>query len=253
MRNTIITFSLLASALISPSASAVYLGPSPYLSFDSPSAGTSISPFASINFQSFFLEDFEDGALNTLGVNLREFATTNISTAFSDSVDGDDGVIDGVATGQTRSLFSNFSTSSFTFDFSASALGGVLPTHAGIVWTDIGRNNGGTPFPGDIIDNTTFEAFDELGNSLGVIGPFSFGDSSISRTTGEDRFLGVINLGGISAISISMPGKNNWEVDHLQYGIAPVPVPTAFWLFGTGLIGLLGIRRKSSKVSTLSA
>ncbi len=225
MRNRTTTLSLMASILISTSISAEYLGPTPYLSLDNTSADTSISPFANTTFESFFLEDFEDGALNTPGVTLREFATTNISTAFSDSVDGDDGVIDGFATGQTMSLFSNFATSSFTFDFSASALGGVLPTHAGIVWTDIGRNNGGTPFAGDLIDNTIFEAFDHLGNSLGVFGPFSFGDSSISRTTGEDRFLGVINLDGISAISISMPGKNNWEVDHLQYGIAPGPIP----------------------------
>ena len=207
-----------AYTLMFTSVTAEYLAPSPYLSFDSNLAGVSISPFANKEFTSFFLEDFEDGALNTPGVTIQEFSTTNINTAYSDSVDGDDGVIDGFATGQTRSLFSNFTTSSFTFVFSALELNGVLPTHAGIVWTDIGRNNGGTPFASDLINNTTFEAFDALGNSLGLFGPFSFGDSSISRTTDEDRFIGVINLDGISAIKISMPGKNNWEVDHLQYG-----------------------------------
>lgn len=218
MKKRIALYNLLILALISTSAVAEYLGPLPYLAFRNSSAGDSVSPFSKMVFKKFYLEDFEDGQLNTPGVSIRELATTNISLAYSDSVDGDDGYIDGYATGSSRSLFSNFSLSSFTFDFSISELGGVLPTHVGVVWTDIGRNNGGYPSENDIIDNTTFEAFDSSGNSLGLIGPFSFGDRSIRRTTDEDRFLGVIHLEGISAIRISMPGKNNWEIDHLQYG-----------------------------------
>lgn len=198
-----------------------FFGPLPYSAFNNPSAGTAISPFSPVRFTYFHLEDFEDGTLNTPGVSVGEFATTNITTAFSDSVDGDDGVIDGQARGSSRSLFSNFTTSSFTFKFSANALGGQLPTHAGIVWTDIGRNGGGTPVSGDLVNNTLFEAFGPLGESLGIIGPFSLGDESISRTTSEDRFFGVVNPNGISSIRLSMPGKNNWEVDHLQYGFTP--------------------------------
>jgi hypothetical protein len=195
-----------------------FLGPLPYTSFNNPESGAGISPFSQLDFTYFYLEDFEDGALNTPGVSLREFATTNITTAYSDSVDGDDGTIDGLATGNARSLFSDFTTSSFTFDFAADAFDGQLPTHAGIVWTDIGINNGGRPLSSDLIDNTFFEAFGPSGNSLGRIGPFSLGDESIARTTSEDRFFGVINPEGISSIRLSSPGKNNWEVDHLQYG-----------------------------------
>ncbi|MEG3860576.1 calcium-binding protein [Microcoleus sp. herbarium12] len=198
-----------------------FFGPLPYLAFNNPSAGTAISPFSPVRFTYFHLEDFEDGALNTPGVTVSELATTNITTAFSDSVDGDDGVIDGQARGNSSSLFSNFRTSSFTFKFSANALGGQLPTHAGIVWTDIGRNGGGTPLSGDLVNNTLFEGFGPSGESLGIIGPFSLGDESISRTTSEDRFFGVVNQNGISSIRLSMPGKNNWEVDHLQYGFTP--------------------------------
>lgn len=198
-----------------------FFGSLPYWAFNNPSAGSAISPFSPVRFTYFHLEDFEDGALNTPGVTVREFATTNITTGFSDSVDGDDGVIDGQARGNSSSLFSNLRTSSFTFNFSANALGGQLPTHAGIVWTDIGRNGGGTPLSGDLLNNTLFEAFGPSGESLGVIGPFSLGDESISRTTSEDRFFGVVNQNGISSIRLSMPGKNNWEVDHLQYGFTP--------------------------------
>jgi hypothetical protein len=221
-------------------AQTTILGPSPYLAFDNPAAGVAVSPFRSLGFNYFHLEDFEDGTLNTPGVTIQEFATTNISLVFSDSVDGDDGVIDGFATGNSRSLFSNFTTSSFTFQFSQSALG-ELPTHAGIVWTDIGRNGGGNPSPSDLLNNTLFEAFGPTGLSLGVIGPFSLGDDRIDRTTSEDRFFGVISMGGISAIRISMPGKNNWEVDHLQYG-SIIPAPTSVAVLGFG--GLVAARRR---------
>ncbi|MEP6656634.1 MAG: IPTL-CTERM sorting domain-containing protein [Betaproteobacteria bacterium] len=54
-------------------------------------------------------------------------------------------------------------------------------------------------------------------------------DASITGTTAEDRFFGVTNPGGISAIQISNT-SGGIEVDHLQYGIfgaAPPPPPPA--------------------------
>ena len=35
--------------------------------------------------------------------------------------------------------------------------------------------------------------------------------------------------------------------------LSPVPAPAAIWLFGSGLIGLIGMRKKSTKLSELSA
>jgi hypothetical protein len=35
--------------------------------------------------------------------------------------------------------------------------------------------------------------------------------------------------------------------------VSQVPVPAAMWLFGSGLMGLIGMRKKVSKVSVLSA
>jgi hypothetical protein len=39
--------------------------------------------------------------------------------------------------------------------------------------------------------------------------------------------------------------------DSISY-VSAVPVPAAVWLFGSGLIGLLGVRKKSSTISTVS-
>jgi len=45
------------------------------------------------------------------------------------------------------------------------------------------------------------------------------------------------------------------SLDNVSFttNVSPVPVPAAVWLFGSGLIGLIGMKKKSSKVSILSA
>src|SRR5262249_1337305 len=127
--------------------------------------------------------------------------------------------------------------------FSAGALGGHLPTDAGIVWTDVGQNN-----IGDTIGSkpVNFSARDGQGASLGSIGPFIVGDGVITGTTAEDPFFGVHNSAGISSITITMPVSNNWEVDHLQYGFSPsaAPEPTSWALLSVGLIGGVTCLRK---------
>ena len=197
-----------ASLLVAASLASgqTFLGPSAYLSqADSPFA-------ASITAGTTFLETFESGALTTPGVS----ASTGSVVApggITDSVDGDDGAIDGSGTGG-HSFFSGDGATGITFTFDANVLG-HLPTQVGIVWTD----GSGT---------TTFEAFGPGGVSLGQIGPVAIADGSISGTTAEDRFFGVINAGGISAIHISNT-SGGIEVDHLQYGVfgaAPPPPPT---------------------------
>lgn len=216
-------------------AAATFYGPTAYLSFAD-------SPFKALALKQFYLETFEDGALNTPGVTITNNkpggAPLGVITpsAGTDSVDADDGAIDGDGRrGHTYSSLSNegFGSYGMTVTFSASVLG-KLPTVAGLVWTD-----------GSQTASTLFEAFDADGNSLGTIGPVKIGDTSFFGTTGEDRFFGVSNAGGISKITIRDPGSfNALEIDHLQYGLAvPEPTTYALLLAGMGVIGALRRRR----------
>ena len=172
---------------------ATLLGPTAYLS-------AADSPFP-LGTGSFCLETFEDGLLDVPGV------TGNGSvigpSGITDSVDADDGSIDGSGTGGS-SYFSGDGPGGITFTFDPGAPLG-LPTSAGVVWTD-----------GGLGVSVTFEAFDQNGVSLGTVGPVAIADNSNAGETAEDRFFGVTNAGGISAIKVSNPG-GGIEVDHLQY------------------------------------
>ena len=171
-----------------------FTGPTPYLS-------RADSPFAAeLNAGHVYLEDFECGSILVPGVTPSSGSV--IPPGFEgliDSVDADDGVIDGSG----LSGHSFFTSNSVTFTFDQTTLG-AFPTVAGIVWTD-----GDTP--------VTFEAFDSVGASLGTIGPVLLQDGSNAGGTAEDRVFGVTFAGGISKITISNAG--GLEVDHLQYGL----------------------------------
>lgn len=174
-----------------------FTGPTPYLS-------TANSPFlADINAGMVHVEDFECGTLTVPGVTIGGGSIIGPG-GLTDSVDADDGAIDGSGT-NGRSVFGS-GTPGITFTFSAVTLG-ALPTRVGIVWTD----GEGT---------TSFEAFDSVGGSLGTIGPVAIADGSFVGTTADDNFFGVTFAGGISEIRISNT-SGGIEVDHLQYGLYP--------------------------------
>lgn len=174
-------------------------GPSKYLSFKD-------SPFFEIskNSQYFYLEDFEDGALNTLGAKVNNGQVLDPGE-YTDSVDIDgDGFTDG--DGSTgHSLWSDGSYI-LTFSFDETKLGG-LPTFAGIVFTDASYSN----------DDIHFEAYGPDGNVIDRIDLKDAGDNSNKGTTGEDRFFGIISDSGIKGIKLEST-RANFEVDHLQYG-----------------------------------
>ena len=181
----------------------------PYKSFDGD------SPFKSLKASSdwFEFETFDGPTFqaNTKGVTTSSPNETSKYTdaSFYDSVDSDDGAIDGKGRAQDRLVLSNGDIT-FTFDSKRG-----FPTDAGIVWTDVHASN-----PSFGQSNLTFEAFDGSGKSLGLQGPFNVGgDYSTMGETGEDRFFGVHYNGGISSFRIVVPAVTvGVEFDHLQYG-----------------------------------
>lgn len=169
------------------------------------------SPFANISFGPgyFYFEDFEDQMLEHPGASASAggFTSFTFGPGFHDSVDADDGVIDGISL-DGESWFYESSTTGVVWTFDEQQLNGQLPTHVGIVWTD-GRFD------------TTFEAFDADGKSLGtVVGQHH--DDSFNGESRDDRFYGVVNYAGVSAIKISNDDRlNGIELDHLHWGYLP--------------------------------
>ncbi|MDX2198833.1 MAG: hypothetical protein SF069_07660 [Phycisphaerae bacterium] len=205
MRN----ISLLSLGFCAAAQAGTLLGPSPYLQ-------ASDSPFAALTFDTFSLENFEDGAFNVANASISGGTATPAGGAFTDSVDGDDGLIDGSGV-NGRSWYSNNSIS--TIEIAFTPLLGQYPTHAGVVWTDVGNVLSGSTGFGDVI----FEAFAPGGGSLGSTLLAGAGDGVATGDAAEDRFFGAINIAGIERIVLSMPNSVDWELDHVQFGIVPEP------------------------------
>jgi hypothetical protein len=184
--------------LISTAGATEFYGPSHYYERGD-------SPFLGIDFDYFHLEDFEDALLNTPGVSASRGSATSVGYGpdLHDSVDGDDGRIDGSGL-DGDSFFARNAYYGLRFTFSANALGN-LPTYAGVVWTDGDQGK------------ALFQAYGPADELLGYIGPVEIGDDSNEGTTEEDRFFGVHSPGGILRIIISS-SEGGIEIDHLQYG-----------------------------------
>lgn len=173
--------------------------PLPYRSF-------SDSPFNGVALGYFHLENWEDGLVNTPGVTTSSTTLgSSFGAGFIDSVDGDDGAVNGTCSKPDGICDSGWSSGAFTFTFDAAALG-ALPTHVGVVWTD-GSGN---------ID-VTFEAYDANDVLIAGATTSGIGDGGNSGTVEEDRFFGIVAPVGVRRIVVINSG-GGLEVDHLQYG-----------------------------------
>lgn len=167
------------------------------------------SPFFGVVLPTYdHFEDWEDGLVNTPGVTP---SSTDVGASFGtlvDSVDGDDGVVDGkcekAGGGLCNSGFSGTGQISFTFD--AVVLGGQLPSHVGIAWTD------GSP-----ACDAVFEAYDAADTLIGTKTAAAVGDNTNTGSYDEDRYFTVVHPAGVKRIVVKS-SAGGVEVDHLHYG-----------------------------------
>ncbi len=190
-------------------APAQVFGPTPYLS-------AADSPFQPASFPGYFhLENMEDGVLNTPGVSANIGNSLGPGTS-TDSVDADDGSIDGSGLLGTSYLVAGSGNPTGNFTYSGAVLG-RLPTHAGLVVTDA-------------YDPVVVEGFAWDGSSLGTVTITGYGPFPDTQgQTAEDRFVGFVHQDGILQIRVTTGGFGGIEVDHIQYGCVLRPfVPFCF-------------------------
>lgn len=115
---------------------------------------------------------------------------------------------------------------------------------------EIGADGGQVVFTDNMDGSWNAEVFDVLNVSGGSItlsndtnfilgidwGAGYFGDTNATLTSSPDTYLIVFS--GVDALERPIRG-NTLAVD-----LAPIPVPAAVWLFGTGLLGLVAVARR---------
>jgi hypothetical protein len=110
-----------------------------------------------------------------------------------------------------------------TFSFNSATDGGFESGEAWGIWVDFDRNDGeGPPGGTDLDDTDIMVTFIGLGGETDILS-FTY---DIHGGTGKKSF---------PTDPIPFDGDSDLE---------PVPIPSTIWIFGAGLVGFIGIRRK---------
>lgn len=183
------------------------------------------------------IEDFEDNLLDPFltisnGSILPPNSVSGSSTPVTDSVDGDDGSVDGSGIGgySWYTGIGNSNDNTLTIDFASNV------DCAGLVFTD-----------GDPISSLiSLEALDSDGNVMATIAA-DLADGVFTGETAEDSFLGFSDMdGGIAALRLIMTGGEGIEIDHVHWADCPVvPEPATSGMMVMTLLGLVGWRRRN--------
>ncbi len=193
-------------------ALAISAFPTPWMESASAQTFTSPLPYTNSAWSQYFstltvnkqyyLEDFEDGLINTPGLSIPD-AILNGPGANTDSVDIDDYTLNNSGTGGVSIRPAG---STLTLQFNPAAPLGGYPTKVAFVWTD------GAP-------NSTITVIATNAQNISVAQQYSgLGDNAFSGATAEDRFIGVQWPAGIQQLQIV--SNSLMEIDHVQY-IAP--------------------------------
>ncbi len=215
---------LLAAFALGPAVGrcdVTFLGPTPYLS-------ASDSPFDMSGLGStFFLEDFEDGTWNLPPGVVAAPYTIGVPGSFTDSVDADDGVIDGQGNGG-HSLWPAFHyynptgpptfNTTMQFNFDTQSLG-FVPNAFGFVYTD--------GVPGSFV---SVSLRDVTGVGIGSYRISLEMDPSHMGSTSGDRFIGFVSNRPFAFVNISNTYQSwertdHFEIDHVQFGYV-IPEPS---------------------------
>jgi hypothetical protein len=95
------------------------------------------------------------------------------------------------------------------------------------------------------VDLTAYSGFASTGKaSVYDTSDNLLGTVNVSGTV-AGTFFGWENTGGIGKVYFhDNPNQNYIQFDNLGFGVAPVPVPAAIWLFGSALAGFGALRRR---------
>jgi hypothetical protein len=101
----------------------------------------------------------------------------------------------------------------------------------------------------DAIGGTTIAAYDRVGDLIGTVTNDSLGIEffGLGDDSGEARIAGIqFYITGNEPAGYAIDNLT-FALSETEYTPSPVPLPAAAWLFGSGMLGLLGVSRRKKK------
>jgi hypothetical protein len=148
--------------------------------------------------------------------------------------------------------FGLIGTSKTSFTLNDNALNGAITAHDYLATAMRGVN----PADTNTADNNAYHGTVDNGAYVGTsaIWGTNWKGTPVNNTAsiGEDMGFYYIQSDIITLTPTTYAAANNWSFDGstISYGaVSAVPVPAAAWLFGSGLIGLVGVARRKNRNS----
>ncbi len=169
-----------------------------------------------------------------------------------------EGLFQGVVAGTTLKLAFGVPAGSFDYSKEVTVLDGLRSTDIGKTFVFTGDS---FSFTSQHLANGINEFFwyrttqdSGGGNGMGLHEAFMFWDSTDESAAGQLGPSGKIDLLGFTINQITLSLNDMEQSDNfvrikttLTVDATPTPIPGAIWLLGTGLLGLVGFRRKINK------